>query len=62
MTEMKVILTARAGCWSHAVYVDGELFVSRNHHCFVDAAAALKQALADTQDMVRSNQREAAKK
>ena len=61
MDEMKIELTARAGCWSHAVFVDGKLFVSRNYHCFTDPKTALGQALLDMQQMHRANQREVRK-
>jgi hypothetical protein len=47
MNEMQIRLTARAGCWSHVVMVDGKVIAERRHHCFSSAAAALRQALND---------------
>jgi hypothetical protein len=47
MNEMRIELTARAGCWGHSVFVDGELVASRHHHCFTNPEKALSQALED---------------
>jgi len=61
MVEMKIELTARAGCWGHAVFVDGELFASRHDHCFTCPEKALSQAIEDFRRVQMAMSKEAAR-
>jgi hypothetical protein len=46
MNEMKIELTARAGCWNYTVRLDGEL-IARSRNSFTDPRKAMNSALEE---------------